>query len=74
MVVTGKGMEFEGHDVADAINKAIKTLGVSRETITVKVLSEEQKGLFRMAGVKPAKIKVSMKVKRANDNSSATIK
>ena len=61
MVVASKGVEFEGHDVADAIKKAIKALGVSRETIVVKVLSEEQKGLFRMAGLKPAKIKVSLK-------------
>jgi spoIIIJ-associated protein len=67
MVIAGKGMEFEGQDVADAIKKALKTLGVSRETITVKVLSEEQKGLFRMPGLKPAKIKVSLKVKPVGD-------
>ena len=75
MVIAGKGIEFEGQDVADAIKKALKTLGVSRETITVKVLSEEQRGLFKMAGAKLAKIKVSMKIKHENEESvTATIK
>lgn len=67
MVMADKGMEFEGHDVADAIKKALKALGVSRETITVRVLSEEQKGLFSMNGLKPAKIKVSMKAEHAEE-------
>ena len=67
MVSVDKGMEFEGHDVADAIKKALNTLCVSRETITVKVLSEEQKGLFSMAGLKPAKIKVSLKAKSKSE-------
>ncbi len=54
-------IEVEGNTVEDAIEKAVKILDVSREEIIVKVVSEEQKGLFGMEGAKPAKIKVSLK-------------
>jgi spoIIIJ-associated protein len=64
MVTPSKSYEFEGNDVEDAINNAIKALNVSREMINVKVLSEEQKGLFGMEGAKPAKIKVLIKQKK----------
>jgi len=47
--------------VEDAISKALKKLSVSRDDITVKVVSEEKKGLFGMEGEKPAKIKVTFK-------------
>ena len=59
-----KSFEFEGGTVEDAITKALKTLKVSRETIKVKVLSEEQRGLFGMEGAKPAKIRVTIKEKK----------
>lgn len=75
MVIASKAIEFEGHDIEDAIKKALKTLGVSRETITVKILSEEQKGLFLMPGAKLAKIKVSIKGKSpAKEESASTEK
>ena len=45
----------------DAINKALELLNVSREEVTIKVVAEEQKGLFGMEGVKPAKVKVFRK-------------
>jgi len=54
-------MEIEGRSVEEAIGKALKKLGVSREKIVVKVVSEEKKGLFGMEGEKPAKIKVALK-------------
>lgn len=56
-----KSLEIEGNTVEDAIKKALGLLGVSRESINVKVVCEEQKGLFGMEGAKPAKIKVSLK-------------
>ena len=56
-----KTMEIEGTTVEDAIKKAMKLLGVQRDSINVKVVCEEQKGLFGMEGAKPAKIKVSLK-------------
>jgi len=62
-----KSIEIEGQTVDEAIKKALKLFRVSREDIVVKVVSEEQRGLFGMGGSKPAKIKVTLK---KNDNSS----
>ena len=56
-----KSLKIEGSTVEDAIKKALDLLGVAREAINVKVVCEEQKGLFGMEGAKPAKIKVSLK-------------
>ena len=56
-----KSIEVEGHTVEEAIKKAQELLNVSRENIVIKVVSEEQKGLFGMEGAKPAKIRVSLK-------------
>lgn len=53
--------DFEGASVEIAIQKALKALNVSRDDIVVKVVCEEQRGLFGMEGAKPAKIKVSFK-------------
>ena len=61
MVRSSKSIEVEGCNVEDAIKKALTFLGVSRDSINVKVVCEEQKGLFGMEGAKPAKIKVSLK-------------
>jgi spoIIIJ-associated protein len=65
MTEKAKSYEFEGCTVEDAISKALNELKVSRETIKVKIVSEEQKGLFGMEGAKPAKIKVTIKEKKA---------
>ncbi len=64
MINKPKTYEFEGSDVEDAIKNALKVLNVSRETISVKVLSEEQKGLFEMEGAKTAKVKVTLRDKK----------
>ena len=64
MLDKAKSYEFEGCTVEDAIKNAIKVLKVSRETINVKVLSEEQRGLFGMEGAKRAKIRVTIKEKK----------
>ena len=64
---TPKTIEVEGKTVEDAIKKAIKLLNVSRNKITIKIVSEEKKGLFGMEGEKPARIIVSLKEK---DNKS----
>jgi spoIIIJ-associated protein len=60
-----KSFEFEGKTVNEAIKMALKTLKVSRETLNIKVVSEEQRGLFGMDGAKPAKIKVTIKEKKS---------
>jgi len=59
-----KSIEVEGSSVEDAVKKAIAKLKVSRNNIVVKVVSEEQKGLFGMQGAKPAKIIVTIKDKK----------
>ena len=58
-----KNIEFEGATVEEAIKKALEMLKVSREQIAVRIVCEEQKGLFGMEGAKLAKIKVSLKNK-----------
>ena len=65
MTPPAKSYEFEGGTVEEAIKKAIQALNVSRETINVKVVCEEQRGLFGMEGVSPAKIKVTIKHKKS---------
>ena len=60
-----KAKEFEGSTVEDAISNAVKAMNVPRETLNIKVVCEEQRGLFGMEGVKTAKIKVSLKGKKA---------
>ncbi len=52
-------IEVEGKTVEEAVKKALKTLKLSRDKVKIEVLSEEQKGLFGMAGAKPAKVRVS---------------
>ncbi|MFA6378205.1 MAG: Jag N-terminal domain-containing protein [Candidatus Omnitrophota bacterium] len=58
-----KGIEFYGRTVEESIQNAIKELNVPRESLNIKVVSEEKKGLFGMEGEKPAKIIASFKKK-----------
>ncbi len=60
MTPAPKSYEFEGGDVEEAIEEAVKALHVSRETLKIKIVSEEKKGLFGMDGASPAKIKVTI--------------
>ncbi len=64
MTSMSKAIEFEGNTVEAAIKNAVKTLNVPRETLNIKVVCEEQRGLFGMEGVRTAKIKVSIKAKK----------
>ncbi|HAJ57669.1 MAG TPA: hypothetical protein DCL35_07905 [Candidatus Omnitrophica bacterium] len=54
-------LEVEGNTVEEAVKKAAELLHVPKERIAVKILSEEQKGLFGMPGAKPAKIRAGIK-------------
>ena len=58
-----RSIDVEGATVEDAIKKALAILNVTREDVIVKVVSEEQRGLFGMEGAKPAKIKATLKNK-----------
>ncbi len=64
MIASKKSIEVEGSSIEDAIKKALAKLKVSRKDILVKVVSEEQKGLFGMQGAKPAKIIVTLRDKK----------
>jgi len=55
-----KSIEVEGPTVEQAIKKALKELKHSRDKVKIEVLSEEERGLFGMAGAKPAKVRVSI--------------
>jgi len=57
-------IEFYGKTVDEAIQSAMKEFNVPRETLNVKIVSEEKKGLFGMEGEKPAKIIASLKKKK----------
>ena len=57
-------MAVEGRTVQEAIAKALSTLGVPRSLVTVRVLTEENRGLFGMRGAKPAKVQVTLKAEK----------
>lgn len=54
-------IEVSGNTVKEAIEIALKKLGATKDKVDIKILSEEQKGLFGMKGAKQAKIKVALK-------------
>ena len=51
-------IEVEGKTVEEAIEKALKELNLPRNRVKIESLSEEKRGLFGMAGAKPAKVRV----------------
>lgn len=53
-------IEVEGGTVEEAVKKALKVLNLPRNKVRIKVLSEEEKGLFGMPGAKPAKVRVTI--------------
>ena len=53
-------VEVEGKTVKEAIEKALQELKLPRNRVKIESLSEEKKGLFGMAGAKPAKVRVSV--------------
>lgn len=56
-----KSIEVEGKTTKEAIAIALKKLRVTKDQVEIKILSEEQQGLFGMNGGKLAKIKVTLK-------------
>lgn len=61
MFNAARSIESDGTTVEEAIEKALKILGVPREAVKVKIVSEEKMGLFGMAGSKPARVIVTLK-------------
>ena len=60
MSTPGKSVEVEGRSTQEAIDIALTKLGVSKDRVKIKILSEERKGLFGMEGAKQAKVKVTV--------------
>ena len=53
-----KEFDFAGKTVQEAIENGLKELGLAREDVEVKVLSEGKTGLFGLMGASPAKVKL----------------
>lgn len=53
-------METEGETIDDAIEKALRALGVERDKITIDILSEGRKGILGFGGQK-ARIRASLR-------------
>lgn len=54
-------IEVEERTLEEAIKKALQQLKLPRHKVKIEVLAEEEKGLFGMAGAKPAKIRATVK-------------
>lgn len=59
-------IEIEGKTIEEAIKIALAELKLPRTKVKIEVLSEEEKGLFGMAGAKPAKIRVTVLKNKEN--------
>lgn len=62
-----KSIEIEARTPEEAIEKALAILKVDREQVKIKILSEEERGLFGMEGAHLAKIRVTMCKKKRKD-------
>jgi len=60
MAKIGQTIEVTGRSTQEAIDSALKKLGVPKDKVKIKILAEERKGLFGMEGAKQAKIKVTV--------------
>lgn len=56
-----KEVEIEAKTAQEAIGIALERLGAKKNEVEVRILDEENKGLFGMKGSKGAKVKVTMK-------------
>ncbi|MBX4267044.1 RNA-binding cell elongation regulator Jag/EloR [Clostridium estertheticum] len=56
-----KIIEMMGKSVEDAISKALDELKVTRDKVEIETLDEGSKGFLNIIGVKPAKIRVTVK-------------
>jgi len=56
-----KSIEVEAKTTKEAIDIALKKLGVPKSKAKIEILREEHKGLFGMEGAELAKIKVTLK-------------
>jgi len=62
-----KIIEVMGKNVEDAINNALKELKVTIDKVKVETIDEGSKGFLNIIGVKPAKIRVTVKRNSLNE-------
>jgi len=56
-----KVVEGSGRNVEEAVEEALRELGVSRERVDVEVLEEPSRGLFGILGSRRARVRVMLK-------------
>jgi len=56
-----ESIEQTGRTVDDAVEAALRTLGVSRDDVEVEVLAEESRGLLGILGTSEARVRVTLK-------------
>ncbi|MDP4177871.1 MAG: RNA-binding cell elongation regulator Jag/EloR [Bacillota bacterium] len=56
-----KVIEMTGKSVEDAVKNALDELNVSEDKVNIEVIDEGSKGIFKLLGAKPAKVKVTVK-------------
>jgi len=56
-----KSIETIGKTAEEAIQNALKELNVTEDKVAIEVLEEGSKGFLNIIGVKPAKVKVTLK-------------
>jgi spoIIIJ-associated protein len=56
-----RSIEQSGRNVEDAVQNALKALGVAREEVEVEVLAEESRGLLGILGHTEARVRVTVK-------------
>lgn len=56
-----KSIEMTGRTVEEAVKNALAELKVTEDKIDVEVLEEGNKGIFKLLGAKPARIKATVK-------------
>ncbi|MFH1063064.1 MAG: Jag N-terminal domain-containing protein [Candidatus Omnitrophota bacterium] len=64
-----KVKEYEANTVEEAIKFALLELGLPKERIKIKILTEGNRGLFGMEGAKKAKIRVTIQSKKTPESS-----
>ncbi len=56
-----KTLEMMGKTTDDAIKNALAELNVTEDKVDIEILEEGSKGFLNIIGVKPAKVRVTVK-------------
>lgn len=62
-----KNIETMGKTTEEAIQNALKELNVTQDKVEIEILEEGSKGFLNIIGVKPAKVRVTLKRDSAGD-------